>query len=587
MSNQLEALKRTAPVIKVNGAPLSIALSDRLTYARVELGLGVIGRVTLRFVDTDHAIATGSDFGLGHKVEVEIAQTKIVEAYVTGATISQQRGSLPEFVVTADDAAYKLTRAITPAAYDDMTYSDVLIKLAGDAGVQISAEATSEPHPYQFVSGTALSYLEAVTRRIGQVWWIDPNGKLVTKGVDSISDVVSTAVDDLGSLSIRESALHSTNVHAIGWDPATKQPVDASALGERNGVFEEGPMGHYSNASALSSADAKLSGLNPISRSEAETVSHALLTEVIDSTRVLRGETEADETYAPGKKLRIINSNAFSGEFLLSSVEHIYRPGEDFLTRFVAGPHRPTGLVDTLGNAPHDPGLNHTQLIPAIVTNCDDPDKLGRIKVKYIGVPGSVQSGWARMATVGAGLNRGIVFLPEINDEVIIGFEGGDIRRPVVLGGLYNGKDTPPPEPLKQAQGETNVRRLVGKQGNFIEFGDGTGDTENHVKLAMKGSSELRIGKDQTTLDTKGKPLKITVGSAVVEIDDKGNVKISGDTISLKATKDLTLEGLNVTVKATQKIAVSGNIGEVKAMGQLNLEATGQASLKGAMVMIN
>lgn len=583
-----EYLKRTAPVIKVNGTKLSDAVSVRLSYARVELGLGVIGRVTLRFIDDDHSIAAGSTFALGKKIEVEIAETKIVTANVTGATFSQQRGSMPEFVVTADDAAYNLTRKIEPAAYEDMTYSDVLSTVIARTGVQLELTSTSDLIPYQFVSGTALSYLDATTRRIGQIWWVDSAGKVVTKAVDAISDVVSVKADDLNSLSIRESALHSTNVTATGWDITRKTAVNGTASSARNGSFAEGAMDEYGKAAKLRAAEAQLSGLNPLTDSEATTVSKALLTEVIDSARVVRGESAAHEKFAPGKKLTVTDSNAFNGEFLLNSVEHIYRPGDDFVSRFVAGPHRSTGLVDALGNPPRDPGLNHSELVAGIVTNTGgDPNGLGRVKVKYIGVPGEIQSGWARLATVGAGLNRGIVFFPEVNDEVIVGFEGGDIRRPVILGGLYNGIDKPPAEPLKQTNGQSTARRLIGRLGNYIEFGDGAADTENHVKMAMKDSSELRIGKDATTLDTKNKPLKITVGRASIEIDASGNVKISGDTISLKATKDLTIEGLTVTVKATDKVAVSGATAEVKAMAQLNLEGTGQAALKGGMVMIN
>ena len=587
MISALDLLERTAPVISVNGSDLSAAMMAGLVQARVELGLGVIGRVTLRFVDPDHAIATGATFALGSKVQVKIAQQEIAAAYVTGAMFSQDNHAQPEFVVTADDAAYKLTRKIAPATYEQMTYSDVIIKLAGECGLSANVTSTTEQHPYQLISGSPLAYLDTITRRIGQVWWMSANDTLVTKDVDDISDTVEVVAEDLNSLSIRESAMYPSDVTASGWDITKKSEVAGNAGGQRNGTFDDGPMGRYGKTASLpSSASSQLSGLNPITTTEAGLVSKALLTEVIDSSRVLRGESMAHERFMPGKKLKIAESNAFAGEFLLSSVEHIYRPGKDFITRFVAGPHRPPGLVEALGNPVRDPGLHHLELVAAVVTNCADPDNLGRVKVKYLGIPGEIESGWARIATVGAGLNRGIVFFPEINDEVLVGFEGGDMRRPVVLGGLYNGKDTPPTEPLQQTNGKTNARRLISRSGNFVEFSDGDNDTENHVKIAMKGGSELRVGKDETTLK-QSKPLKITVGSASIEIDDSGNVKITGDTISIKATKDLTLEGMSVTVKASQKVALSGLAGEFKTNGQLNLESTGQTALKGAMVMIN
>ena len=78
-----------------------------------------------------------------------------------------------------------------------------------------------------------------------------------------------------------------------------------------------------------------------------------------------------------------------------------------------------------------------------VVTDNKDPDKLGRVKVKYPLLNDEVESGWARIAWGAAGKERGTVAIPHVNDELAIGFEHGDVRRPIILGALFNGVDKP------------------------------------------------------------------------------------------------------------------------------------------------
>src|SRR5215470_7804280 len=96
---------------------------------------------------------------------------------------------------------------------------------------------------------------------------------------------------------------------------------------------------------------------------------------------------------------------------------------------------------------PHGLGGHWYGLYPALVSDIKDPDNIGRVKVT---LPWSPDTGsdryevWARVATLMGGNNRGSWFIPDVNDEVLVAFEGGDPRRPYVLGGLWNGNDSPP-----------------------------------------------------------------------------------------------------------------------------------------------
>src|SRR5689334_12460780 len=83
-------------------------------------------------------------------------------------------------------------------------------------------------------------------------------------------------------------------------------------------------------------------------------------------------------------------------------------------------------------------------VVVAIVTNRKDPEEMGRVKLRYPWLGENAEGYWARIATPMAGNERGIYFLPEVEDEVLVAFEHGDLRFPYVIGSLWNGRDKPP-----------------------------------------------------------------------------------------------------------------------------------------------
>jgi uncharacterized protein involved in type VI secretion and phage assembly len=91
--------------------------------------------------------------------------------------------------------------------------------------------------------------------------------------------------------------------------------------------------------------------------------------------------------------------------------------------------------VGHFGMAQHWPGV-----VPAIVTNTDDPNGWGRVKVKYPWLSDAEESGWARLLGTGSGAACGLIAIPAVDDEVMVAFQHGDFDNPVVIGGMWNGK---------------------------------------------------------------------------------------------------------------------------------------------------
>jgi phage baseplate assembly protein V len=190
----------------------------------------------------------------------------------------------------------------------------------------------------------------------------------------------------------------------------------------------------------------------------------------------------------------------------------------------------------------------------AIVTNNKDPDGLGRVKVKLPWLDERVESGWTRVVTAMAGKGRGLYWLPEVDDEVLVAFEHGRPDSLYVLGGLWNGKDTPPEN---NNDGKNNVRALKTRSGHVIRLTDTDGDEK--IEIIDK------TGKNSIVLSAKDKTVTITADADVTITSSNGKLKLSGN-------------GVEITSKAAVKIEASQTM-DLKAGPQLNI--------KGSTVNIN
>ena len=172
---------------------------------------------------------------------------------------------------------------------------------------------------------------------------------------------------------------------------------------------------------------------------------------------------------------------------------------------------------------------------PALVTDIVDPEGLGRVKIALPWSPdtaGARYETWARLATFMAGNNRGSWFIPDVDDEVLIVFEGGDPRRPYVIGSLWNGKDTPP-------------ESMDGAGKNFKKVLR----SRNGVKLTMDDTD----GREQFILETPGgQKLTLKDGPGAVEIvDSNGNsIKLETSGITITAAAKVTINASQVAVSA-------------------------------------
>ena len=219
-------------------------------------------------------------------------------------------------------------------------------------------------------------------------------------------------------------------------------------------------------------------------------------------------------------------------------------------------------------------------VVVGLVTNNKDPDDLGRVKVKYPWLGDNIESDWIRLSSPMAGSGRGFLYLPEVNDEVLIAFEHGDVHHPYIVGALWSSTD----KPLKKnsevvgSDGKVNQRLIQTRAGHVILFDDKQG--EEKVSITSKSGHTV-------ILDDKS-------GSESITIKDKsGNNKMVIDStknsMAINVNGDFTVEAKGkVSIKSTQAMALESMAkATVKGTAGLSLDGTTQAELKGAQVSVS
>jgi uncharacterized protein involved in type VI secretion and phage assembly len=188
------------------------------------------------------------------------------------------------------------------------------------------------------------------------------------------------------------------------------------------------------------------------------------------------------------------------------------------------------------------PSQKDNGVVVGLVTSLDDPERIGRIKVKYPHLEDQ-QSEWARLVTGMAGPDRGLFLRPEVGDEVLVVFEQGELRRPYILGSLWSKPDKPPSDDGNATQ--NNWRFLKSRSGHIIKLDDTRG--KERIEILDKD------GARKVILDSVAQKIQITCDSGDVEVSaQSGAVKVNAMTVDIEAQGDMTLQASGImTIKGS------------------------------------
>lgn len=184
-------------------------------------------------------------------------------------------------------------------------------------------------------------------------------------------------------------------------------------------------------------------------------------------------------------------------------------------------------------------------VVVGVVTNNQDPDGLGRVKVTFPWLSDDNESNWARVMAPMAGGGRGFYMLPEVGDEVLVVFEQGRFDHPYVLGALWNGVDAPPAD---NGDGRNNLRVIRSRSGHTITLDD----TEGAEKITVADGA----GKSSVVLDAAKGSVAIEAQGDITLKSASGAVSIQCQTFSVSAGASYSLDAAEGKLQGTSKIAI-------------------------------
>jgi len=523
--------------------------------------------------DQEFKASNDTVFEPGKSIEVKAGYDAIEETVFKGVIIKQavkidQKNSA--LIITCKDEAFKMTLGKKNALFYDVTDSDTIEKLIQDNGLTSQVETTSFSH-HELVQyqSTDWDFMMSRAQVIGAICTISEGIITIQKPeINGTEVLTATYGSTIFSFDAEIDARNQYKTYeANSWDYSNQEIITTEAT--NSGQVTSGIMDESSLAKAV--------GNQKISLNHTGAIKSEVLQTWIDSKSILqqlsmmRGklQLQGDEKLRAGVTIKLEGiGDRFNGKVFVGGVHHIITEGNWFSNVQIGmnpewfAEQQEVSALPASGMLPAISGLQ----IGVVTALEGDPDNEHRIKVKIPIVNADEEGVWARVLSPYAGENYGIQFLPEIGNEVLLGFLNADPSQAVVLGGMYSNTNTAP-----------------------IEF------TDDNFEKIMMGNSEIKmLFNDDTktiTLETPaGKSIVLDEDEGVIKLEDENNNIVtmssdgisieSGSDINIKATGDVNIEGVNINAKASANFKAEGSAG-------VEVSSSATAILKGSLVQIN
>jgi uncharacterized protein involved in type VI secretion and phage assembly len=582
--------------IKVDGSAVAPEVATALLEASIEDEVNLPDAFELVFRDPLRTALKVGRFEIGKRLTIAV----VSEATPSGVPIFDGEITALEAEIERDrtlaivrgfDQAHRLQRGTTSETHLDMTYGDIVGKVAqrrglqkGDAGsntVVHEAVVQWNQTDWEFLSALAAEIGHEVVVADGKLHLREPGRSSTAPGSGDLrSDNERQLVAGANLLRLRATISGAEQVGEVevrGWDYKSKQSVSASANATDASRSASAGVGAATLAQHLKAGTLIKADLPVDSAEVAQDAAESLVEQLGSAAAELDGVAAGNPALRAGVTVSIANVGApFDGKYTLTSCRHTYDPTNGYQTAFRVSGRQTRTMLGLVRGAGHNGNADARGVVPAIVSNLEDPDQLGRMKVTFPWLAERAESHWARVAMAGAGNERGLVVLPEVGDEVLVAFDHGDPRRPYVVGGLYNGKDKLPVNPLDG--GKVVKRLLVSRNGHRVEL-----DDKDDVITIKSGD-----GKHKVVVDQKGSKIVLDT-SGDVEVTSTGKLAVkASDSMKLESSGALELKANGVTIDAgSGAFSAKGSQAKVEGSSTAEISSSGQLTVRGSMVSIN
>ena len=546
---------------------LALPTAFSITFSPRELSRGV-----------DPLAVEGVDPSIGATVQIFLGapRDKQRQKLFDGELTALEPNFGPEgirLVASGYDRSHRLHRGRKTRTFQKMTTSNIVSKLTQEAGLTAKVTATTVQH--EFVQQNNETDWEFI-QRMGSMndFEVVVDGrtlefrKIPSGGGQALEleygENSSNGAGRLHSFYPRATAAQQVKeVLVRSWDPKKKKTIEGKATvkerGSSIGIKRDGVIKNF-GSSVLTVADA------PVATQAEATAFAESLSSYLGHTFVgAYGACEGNPRIRAGTTLKIKGLGPeFSGSYRVSATTHVY--GGGYATTFEVLGRSPRDLLDLA--RPATKNVWGDSLVVGIVTNNKDPDGLARVRVKYPTLDGSENEGaWARVVGIGAGPDRGQMMLPQVGDEVLVGFEGGNPHKPYVLGAFWNGQDKQTKQHLNPTGGDTPDGSYVLRSPKLIDMAAVDNvkiKTDKDMIVEVTGKSTETVEKTQEVtvkqsfkLDAASE-LTLICGKAKIVLKQSGEIQVTGSTVTVEGQTGATLKGAKVDVQGTGPVTVKG-----------------------------
>ncbi|MCW5317869.1 VgrG-related protein [Nostoc sp. KVJ3] len=577
-----QSLYLSEPKIEIEGKPASLELIKDVLQITVEESLHLPAMFTL--VIHNSYISTSDRpenkpwrhdqfFKIGKKVKLGFTSSTtqdnnfqeevgkfLIEGEITAMEVHFNEKSEADIIVRGYDISHRLHKGRYNRSFLNETDSDIVKKIIEEVGIKPGKiEATGEVHDYVFQENqTNMEFLRERAARIGFELFIT-EGKLNFHKPKVQQALSLKWLLGINKFSTRvTSAEQVSSVEVRAWDYTKKKLISATVQKEKQITQTGNELGSstinaFSNLNSPKNSPKMIVVDKPVaSQDQAKAMAQALCDELGGEFVYADAKGEGNPEIRPG---RVINLNGmgdrYSGKYYVTETRHFFSQ-RVYETDFSVRGLRSGNLFTTL--SPEKRLQPSETLLVGIVTDNKDPRSWGRVKLMFPTLTEEHTSDWARVVAVGAGSNRGFDCLPEVGDEVLVGFEHGDIHRPYVIGGVWNGKDAPPEKVSDSVTGSVRLRTIKTRVGHVLQFvEEDKGSSKTGIRVETTGGHKIYLNDSDRCIEIE------TTGGHKIKMDDMGK------SVSVKSTGNMSLD----------------------AAGNIDISANGVITVKGAMIRLN
>lgn len=557
----------TQSIIEVGGKKLAEAVDRQIVSVTVIDRLRMPDAFVIVFGDQDHKVLGDAGFKVGSKVKISTtapggdSPKELISGEVT--SIEAEYDLLgARAVVRGYDLMHRLSAGRKTKTWSNVTYADVVQEIVAAAHLDAQMDSSGGTLEHVIQGNVSdLDFLYQLGHRVGFDVTIEDKTlhfKKPTKA--STAPKASDADDDkptnlrwgkrLLEFRARMSAVAQvSDVKVRGWNVKDRKAVIGEAKAETDTTKLSMSPAQLADAVGGETLTVTDRPIDDQSAAEdlAKAIAHQVASAAYEATAIVIGSPELKA----GVAVPVSNVDpALVGNWVISTARHefgsgAYRTHLEFSGRQDRSLH---GLVSGGLSVPAArtsiPGV-----VIGVVTKNDDPDKLGRVKVKYPWMDDKAESFWVRLARPAAGTNAGFLWIPDIDEEVVVAFEQGDLAHPLVLGSLWNGQAKMPGSLMSNIDnGKVLVHGIVSPAGHKVMFYDKEGDA-GIMLITADNKIQISLGQSE-------KELSITCDGAVkisatgdLEMKAGGALKLeSGKAMDIKATGKMTLKGASVGI---------------------------------------